>query len=259
MTGDPGVDGGLFAPIVTTDALLEATSGAAWVQAMLDAEAALASAEEAAGLIPPGAAAAIAAALPRRVLRRERARSVGPPRRQPGHPAGRRAAGAGWRAGVGLGPLGSDQPGHPRHCVDAGGRAGVDIDRDRADRPLRRERCARRAPPLDAHGRPHAPPAGAAHHVRAQDRGLALGGRRGPLDAPGDPGAPAGPARRRGRDPGVARGARRRGHGGHGRRARALGPGPSLACRPRRGGRGRRRPRDAGGHRRQNRAATSRS
>ena len=62
MTGDPGVDGGLFAPIVTTDALLEATSGAAWVQAMLDAEAALASAEEAAGLIPPGAAAAIAAA-----------------------------------------------------------------------------------------------------------------------------------------------------------------------------------------------------
>jgi 3-carboxy-cis,cis-muconate cycloisomerase len=44
------------------DALLEAVSGRAWVQALLDAEAALAAAEARAGLIPAEAAEAIAAA-----------------------------------------------------------------------------------------------------------------------------------------------------------------------------------------------------
>jgi 3-carboxy-cis,cis-muconate cycloisomerase len=50
---------GLFGPIVTTDGLLAATSGRAWVQAMLDAEAALARAEEEVGVIPVGSAALI--------------------------------------------------------------------------------------------------------------------------------------------------------------------------------------------------------
>jgi 3-carboxy-cis,cis-muconate cycloisomerase len=51
----------LFTPIFVPDAVGEAVSGRAWVQAMLDAEAALAAAEARAGVIPPAAAEAIAA------------------------------------------------------------------------------------------------------------------------------------------------------------------------------------------------------
>jgi 3-carboxy-cis,cis-muconate cycloisomerase len=54
----------LFTPIFVPDALREAVAGDAWVRAMLDAEAALAAAEAAEGLIPAEAAAAIAAAAP---------------------------------------------------------------------------------------------------------------------------------------------------------------------------------------------------
>lgn len=60
MPGEPGQSaGGLFGPIVTTDTLLAAASDHGWVQAMLDAEAALARAEEALGIVPAGSAAAI--------------------------------------------------------------------------------------------------------------------------------------------------------------------------------------------------------
>jgi 3-carboxy-cis,cis-muconate cycloisomerase len=52
----------LFAHIVTTDELLAATGDEAWLAAMLDAEAALARAEAAVGVIPEAAAAAISAA-----------------------------------------------------------------------------------------------------------------------------------------------------------------------------------------------------
>ena len=55
----------LFTPILVPDSLLEATSDRAWLRAMLDAEAALARAEAAAGLIPPEAASAIAGACSR--------------------------------------------------------------------------------------------------------------------------------------------------------------------------------------------------
>ncbi len=51
----------LFGPTFTTNAMAEAVSDRAWVQAMLDVEAALASAEERAGIIPSGTAAIIAA------------------------------------------------------------------------------------------------------------------------------------------------------------------------------------------------------
>jgi 3-carboxy-cis,cis-muconate cycloisomerase len=54
----------LFTPIFVPDALREAVAGDAWVRAMLDAEAALAAAEAAEGLISEEAAAAIAAATP---------------------------------------------------------------------------------------------------------------------------------------------------------------------------------------------------
>lgn len=50
---------GLFGPLSTTDAMADAVGDRAWVQAMLDVEAALASAEERAGLIPGGSAVAI--------------------------------------------------------------------------------------------------------------------------------------------------------------------------------------------------------
>ncbi len=50
----------LFRPIFVPDELREAVSGRAWLQAMLDAERALAVAEARAGLIPREAAEAIA-------------------------------------------------------------------------------------------------------------------------------------------------------------------------------------------------------
>jgi 3-carboxy-cis,cis-muconate cycloisomerase len=54
----------LFTPIFVQEAVQDAVSGAAWVRAMLDVEAALAGAEAGEGVIPDGAAAAIAAAAP---------------------------------------------------------------------------------------------------------------------------------------------------------------------------------------------------
>ncbi len=52
---------GLFAPIFVSDELLTATGARAWLQALLDAEAALAAAEADCGVIPAAAAGAIAA------------------------------------------------------------------------------------------------------------------------------------------------------------------------------------------------------
>ena len=54
------MSGDLFGPIFVPDSFREAASGRAWLRAMLDAEAALAVAEARAGLIPAGAARAIA-------------------------------------------------------------------------------------------------------------------------------------------------------------------------------------------------------
>jgi 3-carboxy-cis,cis-muconate cycloisomerase len=54
------MSGDLFGPIFVPDAFREAVSGRAWLQAMLDAERALAIAEARAGLIPPEDAEAIA-------------------------------------------------------------------------------------------------------------------------------------------------------------------------------------------------------
>lgn len=56
-----GAAQGLFAPILTTDAMAACTSDESWLQAMLDVEAALAEVQAAIGLIPPGAAASIVA------------------------------------------------------------------------------------------------------------------------------------------------------------------------------------------------------
>ena len=73
----------LFAPIFVPDAVREAVSGRAWLQAMLDAERALAAASARAGVISEEDAAAIAAACdavalrPRRIA--EEGRDVGNP------------------------------------------------------------------------------------------------------------------------------------------------------------------------------------
>lgn len=53
--------GGLFEPLYATDAVLASTDDTAWLQAMLDVEAAIARAGAKAGLVPPAAADAIAA------------------------------------------------------------------------------------------------------------------------------------------------------------------------------------------------------
>ena len=60
-SGDPAA-GELFGPLFATDDQLETLSATAWLQAMLDAEAALAAAEADVGLLPVTAADAIAAA-----------------------------------------------------------------------------------------------------------------------------------------------------------------------------------------------------
>jgi len=62
LPGDPERDGSLFGSLLTTDALAAATSDRAWVQAMLDAEVALATAEETLGLVPEGTARDLAQA-----------------------------------------------------------------------------------------------------------------------------------------------------------------------------------------------------
>lgn len=55
MSGEAGeAAGGLFGSIVTTDALLAATSDRAWLEAMLETEVALAEAEERLGIAPEG-------------------------------------------------------------------------------------------------------------------------------------------------------------------------------------------------------------
>lgn len=61
MTGQPPIDSGLLAPVWAGTGAAEATSDAAWVQAMLDAEAALSRAQAKLGIIPPAAAQRITA------------------------------------------------------------------------------------------------------------------------------------------------------------------------------------------------------
>jgi 3-carboxy-cis,cis-muconate cycloisomerase len=79
----PHTAGELFAPIFVPDAIREAVSSRAWLQAMLDAERALAAAQARAGVIPQDAASAIA-----EVCRAERfdAEQIGHQGRAAGNP-----------------------------------------------------------------------------------------------------------------------------------------------------------------------------
>jgi 3-carboxy-cis,cis-muconate cycloisomerase len=58
----PEASAGLFGPLFVPEGIRELTSDRAWLQAMLDAEAALAAAQAEAGIVPPEAATEIAAA-----------------------------------------------------------------------------------------------------------------------------------------------------------------------------------------------------
>ena len=122
MSGDH-----LFAPIFTSDELSDATGDRAWLQALLDAEAALARSEADCGVIPEAAAEIIPSA-----CRAEdfdplawagpAARAATPSSRwlPPSRPA------ATPRPVVGA--LGSNQPGHPGLGRHAGGRANQHPD-----------------------------------------------------------------------------------------------------------------------------------
>ena len=154
-------------------------SARAWLQAMLDAEAALAAR---AGARRPD-------------LRRRRRRDRRRVRRRRTTPAaiGAEAAKTGnpvvplvkALTEAVAGPAGRprpqrrDEPGHPRHRRDARRRARARAAA-RGPRGRRGGRGpARRRAPRDRHGRPHADAAGAADHVRAQGGRLARRTRRG--------------------------------------------------------------------------------
>ena len=160
------------------DAAAEARSPTrAWLQAMLDVEAALARAEAGVGLVPAAAAEAIAAVLRRRPLRPRRDRPRRRARRQPGASRSSRALIAAVRERDGrrpLRPLGRHQPGRPRHRRDAGRppRARRSSLADLAGAAGAAAALAARAP-RHADGGPDAAAAGAADHLRAQGGRLA--------------------------------------------------------------------------------------
>ena len=204
----------LFALLFAPARLREAPSAHAWVEAMLEAEAALAAGEADAGLISAAAADAIAAACRPGVVVVD---GWATRRSTPATRSRRscRSARRGGRRACRRRPPRRDQPGRARHGGDAG----------RAPRPRARRRGARGvagpAPSLarstvDADDRAHAAATGAADHVRAQGGRLA---RRRARRA-GRPAADAArrAARRRGRH---AR-ASRRGATRGGRRCGAL-------------------------------------
>ena len=193
---------GLFVPAE----LRAAVSARAWLEAMLDAERALANA---------GAS------------RRHRARRTSRPRsRRPATPsastsssswtkaarsATRRASGArprglGRRRGRALRAPRRDEPGHRRHGRDARLPAGA---RARARGSRRRgggRRGARARSPRHADGRPDSPAARRADDLRPQGRRLADSDRRGPrATRAGVPGTARCATRRRGRDAGGVR------------------------------------------------------
>ena len=166
---------GLFVPAD----LRAAVSSRAWLEAMLDAERALANAGAIAGTVPADLAAEIAGACDPDRFDFEQLLDGGPHRRQPRRAARARPRRRGRRGRCAVRAPRRDEPGHPRHGRDArlppGARA-----RARRGRPRRGGGCgARTRSPRDADGRANAPAARRADHVRPQGRRLADRGRRG--------------------------------------------------------------------------------
>ena len=200
-----GSDGVVFDALFVPDRVLAELSDRAWLQAMLDSEAALAVAEAAVGTDP----------VRRRPRRSRRAaapssttpRAIAPRRRRVGQPGDPLVRALRERVGgepAALRASGGDEPGRRRHGRDAGRPARA---RARARGPRRgRGGAARPGPraPGHADGRPHAAAAGAADDLRAQGRGLARRGRRGAAAGSPRPRLPRRAARRGRRHAGVA-------------------------------------------------------
>ena len=203
------------------DRVLAELTDRAWLQAMLDAERALAVAEAAVGTIPSDAAAAIAAVCERRALRPGAHRDRGTARREPGRAARARVAPARRRRAGRVRALRGDEPGHRRHGRDAGLGARARARARGRGRGRSSVRDTRPRAPGHADGRAHAPAAGPADDLRAEGRGLARRCHR--VEAPGRRGTRTpGRAARRGRGhPRVAGRGRPAGARGHGARARA--------------------------------------
>ena len=166
----------MFDAIFAPQALLDELGDRAWLQAMLDTERALAEAEATAGVIPPSAAGAIAAACRAELFDSDRIALEGRGVGNPAEPLVRalRAAVGGDAAGyVHYGATSQD-------IVDTAAmlvcRRALELVL--ADVAAVTAACARLAetPSRDSHGRAHAAAAGAADDVRAQGRDLA--GRR---------------------------------------------------------------------------------
>ena len=123
----------LLAPMLSSAAMRAICDDAAYLQNMLDFEAALARAEAAVGVIPASAAGPIAKRLQGRIIRSRRAGRGRDPVRQSRHPAGQGADRRGRQdrcRGRALRALGRDQPGRHRYRRHA--------------RPARGDRCAAR-------------------------------------------------------------------------------------------------------------------
>ena len=160
----------LFTPIFVPEAVQDAVSGDAWLRAMLDAEAALAAAEAAEGVIPAEAAAAIAAA-------RRRLDGLAWRRATPGTRSCR------WSRALRAG-RGRARAHHGATSQDILDSAAMLVARRAlvpcsASSTRSSATCARLAREHrgTVDGRPHAAAAGEAGHVRAQ--GGRLAGRRG--------------------------------------------------------------------------------
>ena len=194
-----GLFSGLFeAGTVTVD-------DTAWLQAMLDTEAALARAAERAGLALPGSGAAVTSIAS--VSFMEKA-SLGVSAAAAGNPVP-----ALVKAMTGLVPTGAAQAIHlgatSQDIIDTAAMllARQAIDATLADLAAAAESCAAltREHASHAHVRPHPAPAGRAHHVRAGHGRLASRPGRGAGAASLLPRPPRDPVRRRGRDSRAAR------------------------------------------------------
>ena len=147
--------------VLASPAVDDATSDTAWLQAMLDVEAALARAARRVGLLP-AARRGDRRGVPRRALRRRAVARGWRARRDAGRAAGRGAAGRGPRPTCDRTSTRRDQPGHPRHRPDAGRPAGARRCSATCARPPTPAAGLARTHRGHAAGRPHAAAAGAA-------------------------------------------------------------------------------------------------
>ena len=235
-------EAGLFDGVLARGRVREAVGDAAWLQAMLDAEAALARASAEVGLISAADAETIASACG---AAHYDAAQLGEQAASSGNPAVPlvKALTSGWK-GPAAGHVHSGAT--SQDIVDTAAMlvahraAGAAPGRPRGR--LGRRRATRAGAPRHPARRPDAAPAGRSGHPRAEGGGLAHGPRR--RDRPpedGPRGAPRRAARRRRRHPRLAGRSRRRRHGGHGTGPRTRTAGAPVAHdpHPARGARGR--------------------